>query len=98
MKALIFEGKVIDIVENEFEVHESLSFVDCNDTIEVGYTYSDGTFTAPETYTPTYDQSRKDSYPSIGEQLDMQYWDAVNGTTTWKDAIAQVKADNPKPE
>jgi len=37
-------------------------------------------------------------YPSIGDQLDMQYWDAVNGTTTWKDAIAQVKADNPKPE
>ena len=37
-------------------------------------------------------------YPSIGEQLDMQYWDSVNGTTTWKDAIAQVKADNPKPE
>jgi len=36
-------------------------------------------------------------YPSIQEQLDMQYWDAVNGTTTWKDAIAQVKADNPKP-
>jgi len=37
-------------------------------------------------------------YPSIQDQLDMQYWDAVNGTTTWKDAIAQVKADNPKPE
>jgi hypothetical protein len=37
-------------------------------------------------------------YPSIGEQLDMQYWDNVNGTTTWKDAVAKVKADNPKPE
>ena len=36
-------------------------------------------------------------YPSIQEQLDMQYWDSVNGTTTWKDAIAKVKADNPKP-
>ena len=35
-------------------------------------------------------------YPSIQEQLDMQYWDKVNGTTTWKDAIAKVKADNPK--
>ena len=35
-------------------------------------------------------------YPSIGEQLDMQYWDNVNGTTTWKDAIAKVKTDNPK--
>jgi len=41
---------------------------------------------------------RDRQYPSIGEQLDMQYWDAVNGTTTWKDAIAQVKADNPKPQ
>ena len=41
---------------------------------------------------------RDRQYPSIGDQLDMQYWDAVNGTTTWKDAIAQVKADNPKPQ
>ena len=36
-------------------------------------------------------------YPSIQEQLDMQYWDSVNGTTTWKDAIAAVKTENPKP-
>ena len=39
---------------------------------------------------------RDRTYPSIQEQLDMQYWDNVNGTTTWKDAIAKVKADNPK--
>ena len=36
-------------------------------------------------------------YPSIQEQLDMQYWDSVNGTTTWKDAIEAVKTENPKP-
>ena len=36
-------------------------------------------------------------YPSIGEQLDMQYKDLLNGTTTWKDAVAKVKSDNPKP-
>ena len=35
-------------------------------------------------------------YPSIGEQLDMQYWDSVNDTTTWNDAVAKVKLDNPK--
>ena len=35
-------------------------------------------------------------YPSIGEQLDMQYKDLLNGTTTWKDAVAKVKTDNPK--
>ena len=43
-----------------------------------------------------YWYDRKSEYPSIIEQLDMQYWDNVNGTTTWKDAIAKVKSDNPK--
>ena len=36
-------------------------------------------------------------YASIGDQLDMQYKDAVNGTTTWKDHVAAVKAIYPKP-
>ena len=44
-----------------------------------------------------YIQARQEAYGSIADQLDMQYWDSVNGTTTWKDHIAQVKADNPKP-
>lgn len=40
----------------------------------------------------------KRKYPEIHEQLDMQYWDSVNGTTIWKDVIAKVKSDNPKSE
>jgi len=40
--------------------------------------------------------TRATAYPTIQDQLDMQYWDNVNGTTTWEDAIAKVKADNPK--
>ena len=44
-----------------------------------------------------YARDRSTAYPSIQEQLDMQYWDSVNGTTTWKDAIAAVKTENPKP-
>ena len=44
-----------------------------------------------------YKRDRAVAYASIQEQLDMQYWDSVNGTTTWKDHIAQVKSDNPKP-
>ena len=44
-----------------------------------------------------YVQARQEAYGSIAEQLDMQYWDAVNGTTVWKDHIATVKSDNPKP-
>ena len=45
-----------------------------------------------------YIQARQQAYGSIPDQLDMQYWDQVNGTTTWKDHIAKVKSDNPKPE
>ena len=44
-----------------------------------------------------YQSDRAAAYASIGDQLDMQYWDAVNGTTTWKDHVAKVKADHPKP-
>ena len=35
-------------------------------------------------------------YLSVADQLDMQYWDSVNGTTTWKDHVAAVKAKYPK--
>ena len=45
-----------------------------------------------------YIQARQEAYGSVQDQLDMQYWDGVNGTTTWADHIAQVKSDNPKPE
>jgi len=45
-----------------------------------------------------YIQARQEAYGSIADQLDMQYWDNVNSTTTWKDHIAKVKSDNPKPE
>lgn len=44
-----------------------------------------------------YKTARQEAYGSIQDQLDMQYWDGVNGTTLWADHIAQVKADNPKP-
>ena len=42
-------------------------------------------------------KARIKSYPSVQEQMDLQYWDAINGTTKWKDLITKVKSDNPKP-
>ena len=44
-----------------------------------------------------YAQYRRDAYPSIGDQLDMQYHDLVDSTTTWADTIAAVKSKYPKP-
>ena len=43
-------------------------------------------------------EARKKLYPSIQEQLDMQYWDSINGTTKWKDKIAEIKAAEPLPK
>ena len=44
----------------------------------------------------SYADKRAIAYGSFGDQLDMQYHDQIDGTTTWKDAIAKVKSDNPK--
>ena len=44
----------------------------------------------------SYDIRRLHNYASLEEQQDQQYWDAVNGTTVWKDAITTVKAAHPK--
>ena len=41
--------------------------------------------------------ARRAAYGDVGDQLDMQYHDNVDGTTTWKDHVAKVKADHPKP-
>jgi len=41
--------------------------------------------------------TRRNAYGDIGSQLDMQYHDSVDGTTTWKDHVAAVKTANPIP-
>ena len=43
-----------------------------------------------------YARLRATAYAPIGDQLDMQYWDNVNGTTTWADHVAEIKARFPK--
>jgi len=58
------------------------------------FTYVNGSWVAPADH---YKSQRQAAYPSIGEQLDMQYHDLLDGTTTWKDAVAAVKAQYPKP-
>ena len=55
-----------------------------NDTVE-----------GPDVIEPSYVELRAAAYPSMVDQLDMQYWDGVNGTTTWADAIQAVKNAHP---
>jgi len=44
-----------------------------------------------------YARDRASAYKPLTEQLDMQYWDRVNGTDTWKQHIDAVKTAHPKP-
>ena len=44
-----------------------------------------------------YQRDRAKAYPSLEEQMDMQYWDKVNGTNNWETRIAEIKAQFPKP-
>ena len=43
-----------------------------------------------------YLEERRKAYSSIGDQLDMIYWDRVNGTNIWQETITKIKKDIPK--
>ena len=43
-----------------------------------------------------YARARAEAYAPIADQLDMQYWDSVNGSRTWLDHIEAVKEAYPK--
>ena len=43
-----------------------------------------------------YQRDRAKAYPSIQEQLDLQYWDKINNTNKWEEAINAVKIKYPK--
>ena len=47
-------------------------------------------------YFNKYQRDRAKDYPSIQEQLDLQYWDKINGTNKWQQAINAVKQKYPK--
>lgn len=51
---------------------------------------------APSAPEHGYAEKRSVAYPSIAEQLDMLYWDKVNGTSVWIDTIDGIKSKFPK--
>ena len=51
MKALIFRNKVVDKQEKEFPVSDEMFWVDCEDSVPMGWGYSNGNFHDPDTRT-----------------------------------------------
>jgi len=71
MKALIFENMVVDVAETEFDVHESMTWMDAPDNCKTGWHLEDGVITAPPADPALpYDVERRRAFPLLGDQLD----------------------------
>lgn len=95
MKALILNNKVVDLQENEFEVHSDMFWVEASTDVIVGATYIDGVFTNPTPYVPTYDVLRAYEYPAIADQLDA-FWKGGNALEEMRAKVLAVKEKYPK--
>ena len=62
--------------------------------IEIGY--DGGLYLKGTAPIESYQSKRKKEYPDLVDQLDMIYWDKVNGTNLWQEKIAEIKAKYPK--
>ena len=101
-----FSGALTDIVDvaDKFEIYEG---ADANHKwVEVpdDTTYEHSMINGVVVHRGDNEDLRDDAtveriiaYGNVGEQLDMQYRDAINGSTEWKDHIAAVKAGTTKP-
>ena len=102
MKAAKLTNNVVtDLWEvPSLDCYEGVTLIEAPDFVAIGATYDGTTFTnlAPPEDTRTYQEKRASNYDSVGDQLDMMYWDNKNGTTTHADAVEVVKAKFPKPE
>lgn len=96
-----YRGFITDIrdVGQEFEVYQGpdspIRWVICDDdNVDNSWVLYNGEFFPGDQRIERNQQmQRKVAYGTIEEQLDMMYWDQVNGTTTWKDHVTSVKSN-----
>lgn len=99
-----FQGNIQHICEpgDEFEIYEgpnaTIRWVNCaNDDVNDSWVLDNGNWVQNVQAPPSYTVLRRNAYGDIGMQLDMMYKDQINGTSTWKDHVARVKATVPSP-
>ncbi|MBR6674702.1 MAG: hypothetical protein IKL32_02130 [Alphaproteobacteria bacterium] len=90
------ETKLCEVgIGTNTEFYQSIGMI----PMEVEQGYNGGWYLmgyAPAEPEKTYAEKRLAEYPPIGEQLDMIYWDKINGTTLWQDIITTIKEKYPK--
>lgn len=94
-----YRGFITDVVDvgEEFEVYQGddakCRWVVCDDdnVTNLWVLYNGQFFNSEDRLERNQQMKRKVEYGQIEDQLDMMYWDQVNGTTTWKDHVTSVK-------
>ena len=66
------------------------------DNVICGMIKTEDGFINPQPSEKSYVELRLEALPSIGEQLDMLYWDKVKNTNKWKELIDSIKTSYPK--
>ena len=95
-----YRGFITDVVEpgEEFEVYQGddapIKWVTCDDdnVTNLWVLYNGEFFDSKDRLERNQQMKRKIEYGHVEDQLDMMYHDQINGTTTWRDHVAQVKA------
>jgi len=81
------DGSITNFGEGSYNYQQFIQ-----DVAEQGISIVEG----PDIIEPDYATLRQQEYPSREEQLDMMYWDKVNGTNIWEDTIQSIKTKYPK--
>ena len=88
MKALILDNKVVDVVSTEFEVHSSLTWMDCSDdSVNTRWTLVDGVLTAPSNEITSQDWAnfRESRIRKLNHSDWTQSWDvSLSNDAAWK--------------
>ena len=69
MKALIHDDKVVDVKEQSYEVHPSMSWIDCPNDIRIGFFYDGKTFKSDEQTPEEIFEIRMDQLRKIRNSL-----------------------------
>lgn len=71
MKALVFNGQVVQVESVAFEVHSDWVWVDCPDEVTQGYSFDGNVFAPPASSPePSYVEKRVREYPPMTDYLD----------------------------
>ena len=79
--------------------YNDLEWIDTNVSKPTEKEFTDEVIRLKNTFNSLeYKRNREKEYLPLSEQLDMIYWDKVNGTNNWEEHVSKVKDIFPKPE